>query len=73
MRRIIWKELFDLRAAGISIIVTTHVMDEVEKCDSIGMIRDGRLIALGSPSELKTATNTDSIEEAFLFYGGVGK
>lgn len=73
LRRIIWKELFDLRAAGISIIVTTHVMDEVEKCDSIGMLRDGRLIALGSPSELKRATNTDTIEDAFLVYGGVRK
>lgn len=73
LRRTVWAELYDLRAAGISIIVTTHVMDEVEKCDYIGMIREGRLIALGSPEELKKATDTNSIEEAFLFYGGVKK
>ena len=71
LRRTVWAELYDLRAAGISIIVTTHVMDEVEKCDFIGMIREGRLIAMGTPEELKKATDTNSIEEAFLFYGGV--
>ena len=73
LRRTVWAELYDLRAAGISIIVTTHVMDEVEKCDYIGMIREGRLIAMGTPEELKKATDTNSIEEAFLFYGGVKK
>ena len=73
LRRTVWAELYDLRAAGISIIVTTHVMDEVEKCDFIGMIREGRLIAMGTPEELKKATDTNSIEEAFLFYGGVKK
>lgn len=73
LRRTVWAELYDLRAAGISIIVTTHVMDEVEKCDYIGMIREGRLIALGTPEELKKSTDTNSIEEAFLFYGGVKK
>ena len=51
LRRTVWAELYDLRAAGISIIVTTHVMDEVEKCDYIGMIREGRLIAMGTPEE----------------------
>jgi len=71
LRKVIWKELYDLKASGVSIIITTHVMDEVEKCDTIGMIREGRLIALGSPAELKEATGTTNIEDAFLYYGGV--
>jgi ABC-2 type transport system ATP-binding protein len=37
------------------------------------MIRDGKLIALGSPDELKHATSSNTIEEAFLYYGGVSK
>lgn len=73
LRKSIWNELYQLRDNGTTIIVTTHVMDEVEKCDTLGMIREGRLIALGSPETLKSDTSTSTLEEAFLFYGGVGK
>jgi ABC-2 type transport system ATP-binding protein len=73
LRKSIWDELFKLKAKGTTIIVTTHVMDEVEKCDILGMIRDGKLIALGSPEELKRSTSSSTIEEAFLYYGGVSK
>jgi ABC-2 type transport system ATP-binding protein len=73
LRKIIWDELFKLKANGTTIILTTHAMDEVEKCDTVGMIRDGKLIALGSPDELKRATASSTIEEAFLYYGGVSK
>ena len=52
-------------------MITTHVMDEADKCDRLGLIRDGRLIAVGTPSELKEQTNSATIEEAFLVYGGV--
>jgi len=73
LRKSIWEELYKLRSNGKTIIVTTHVMDEVEKCDNLGMIRDGRLIALNSPAELKRATSSNTIEEAFLYYGGASK
>jgi ABC-2 type transport system ATP-binding protein len=73
LRKIIWDELFKLKENGTTIILTTHAMDEVEKCDTVGMIRDGKLIALGSPDELKHATSSNTIEEAFLYYGGVSK
>lgn len=46
-------------------------MDEAEKCDRLGMIRNGELIAVGTPDELKINTNTATLEEAFLVYGGV--
>ncbi|WP_202707972.1 ABC transporter ATP-binding protein [Sporosalibacterium faouarense] len=71
LRKAIWDELNKLKALGKTIIVTTHVMDEAEKCDRLGMIRNGKLIAVGTPQELKDKTNSNSIEEAFLYYGGV--
>ncbi|MBO1910107.1 ABC transporter ATP-binding protein [Sporosarcina sp. 6E9] len=70
LRRSIWEAFSKLKQNGITIIVTTHVMDEAEKCDRLGMIRDGRLIAVGTTQELKKQTNSKSIEEAFLVYGG---
>ncbi|MGE5328359.1 MAG: ABC transporter ATP-binding protein [Deltaproteobacteria bacterium] len=73
LRKSVWNELYKLRDNGTTIIVTTHVMDEVEKCDNLGMIRDGRLIAMGTPDELKRATSSNTIEEAFLYYGGASK
>lgn len=73
LRKSIWAELYKLQNKGTTIIVTTHVMDEVEKCNSLGMIRDGKLIAVGSPDEIKRASNSDTIEDAFLYYGGEGK
>lgn len=73
LRKSIWDELYKLNTNGTTIIVTTHVMDEAEKCNSLGMIRDGKLIALGSPNEIKRASCSNTIEEAFLYYGGVSK
>ncbi|MEN2768863.1 ABC transporter ATP-binding protein [Ornithinibacillus xuwenensis] len=71
LRKRIWDAFYQLNNGGTTIIVTTHVMDEAEKCDRLGLMREGSLIAIGSPVELKKNTNTESIEEAFLVYGGV--
>jgi ABC-2 type transport system ATP-binding protein len=70
LRKSIWDELNVLRNNGTSILVTTHVMDEAEKCDTLAMLRDGKLIAVGSPEELKNNTSSDTLEKAFLHYGG---
>lgn len=71
LRKSIWNGFYELKSRGKTLIVTTHVMDEAEKCDRLGLIRDGRLIAVGTPEELKSRTGTSSVEEAFLAYGGV--
>ncbi len=71
LRMAIWQELRAMKDEGTTIVVTTHVMDEAEKCDRLGMIRDGRLISVGSPEELKAHTQTVNLEAAFLAYGGV--
>ena len=66
LRQSIWGSFYDLKAAGKTLIITTHVMDEAEKCDRLGLIRDGKLIAVGTPEQLKTETATTSVEAAFL-------
>ncbi|MEK4514241.1 ABC transporter ATP-binding protein [Paenibacillus sp. FSL H8-0122] len=71
LRQSIWKELKALNRKGTTIVLTTHVMDEAEKCDRLAMIRDGVLLAADTPAGLLEATGTASIEEAFLCYGGV--
>ncbi|KQX64640.1 MULTISPECIES: ABC transporter ATP-binding protein [unclassified Paenibacillus] len=73
LRKSIWQELTNLSRQGTTILVTTHVMDEADKCHQLGMIRDGRLTAVGTPDELKQATSSATIEEAFLYYGGVNQ
>lgn len=73
LRKSIWDELYKLSGNGTTIIITTHVMDEVEKCNNLGMIRDGKLIAVGTPEEIKSSTSSSTIEEAFLYYGGNSK
>ncbi|XJZ27206.1 ABC transporter ATP-binding protein [Bacillota bacterium Lsc_1132] len=73
LRQSIWAELYRLKKAGKTILVTTHVMDEAEKCDRLGMIRDGRLITSGSPAELKEQYGINGLEEVFLKEGGTSK
>jgi len=66
----IWAELLHLKNnEDKTIIVTTHVMDEAEKCDVVAMVRDGKIIASGSPKELKNLFNTDDFDEVFLRAG----
>lgn len=52
-RRLFWDIIYELAAAGTTVMVTTHFMDEAEHCDEIGFIYEGRLIATGAPDDLK--------------------
>jgi ABC-2 type transport system ATP-binding protein len=70
LRQQIWNALNKISEQGTTILVTTHVMDEAEKCDRLAMLRDGQLIAVGTPIELKEETSATTIEEAFLTFGG---
>lgn len=72
LRASIWRDLKDLQSQGTTIIMTTHVMDEAEKCDRLAMLRDGRIIAQGSPDQLQSESHANSLEEAFLYYGQHG-
>ncbi|MFC0277472.1 ABC transporter ATP-binding protein [Enterococcus devriesei] len=66
LRVAVWKQLQHLAAKNKAIVVTTHAMDEAEKCDSVGLIIEGKLFAFGTPAELKQKFRAVSIEEVFL-------
>lgn len=65
-RRLFWDLIQALAGQGITILITTHFMDEAEFCGRIGFISAGRLIALDSPAGVKRQTGTASLEEAFI-------
>ncbi len=52
-RRAFWELIYELSAQGITVMVSTHYMDEAEYCTQIGIMRDGKLLALAEPDELK--------------------
>lgn len=70
LRVAIWNELFHLKSEQQkTILITTHVMDEAEKCDQVAMVRDGAILASGTPAELKRHYGVNQLEEAFLKAG----
>ena len=69
LRQQIWEELNNLKATGKSILITTHVMDEAERCDYLMLIRHGIALAQGTPAALKAQYQVDSIEQVFLKAG----
>ena len=66
LRRNIWKELFKQRDNGVGILVTTHVMDEAELTDKVGLLLRGDIIDFDTPKNLKEKNNVTTIEEVFL-------
>jgi len=62
-RRKFWDLIYDLSNRGVTIFVTTHYMDEAEHCNTIGLIYTGKLIAIGSPTELKHSLDRYSVFE----------
>ena len=62
----LWGRFRKMAAAGTSILVSSHVMDEAERCDRLGLIRFGRLLAEGTVPELKAKAGVDRLEDAFL-------
>lgn len=61
-----WDYFGHLNAAGVTIVVSSHVMDEAEHCHRLGFIRAGRLLAEGSPQTLRAQAGTETLEQAFL-------
>ncbi|MEU4451340.1 ABC transporter ATP-binding protein [Nocardioides sp. NPDC023903] len=66
LREQLWGTFRDLAAAGAAVIVSSHVMDEAERCDRLLLMRDGAFLADGSPAEIKQKASADDIEQAFL-------
>jgi len=69
-RREFWTHIYGLTAKGVTVMVTTHFMDEAEYCDRIAMMDRGQIISLGSPDNLKKSLSEDgkmiTMEDAFI-------
>lgn len=61
LRRYFWERIVEMARSGKTVMVTSHYMDEVERCDTICFIHSGKLIARGSPGELKRNTLKDDM------------
>jgi ABC-2 type transport system ATP-binding protein len=66
LRRDLWAMFHRLAAEGTSVFVSSHVMDEAERCDRLLLMRDGELLADDTPAGLLARTGTTDIEAAFL-------
>jgi ABC-2 type transport system ATP-binding protein len=66
LRNDLWARFHALAAAGTTLFVSSHVMDEAGRCDRLLLMRDGRLVADDTPEAVRQATGTGDLEEAFL-------
>jgi ABC-2 type transport system ATP-binding protein len=66
LREELWSTFHGLADAGAAVLVSSHVMDEAERCDRLLLMRDGVIIADGSPTAIKEKAGVDDIEQAFL-------
>ncbi len=67
LRQELWRLFAEMAADGVTLVVSSHVMDEAERCDALLLLREGAVLAAGqSPSELCESTATSSVERAFL-------
>jgi len=62
-RRAFWQVIYDLAAGGVTCLVTTHYMEEAERCDRVALMYGGRLIALDRPEALKSARRRGALLE----------
>jgi ABC-2 type transport system ATP-binding protein len=70
LRATFWEYFESMVKKGITVIITTHYMDEANRCSRVGLLRQGKLIADGRPSDLKNNTRTTSMEDTFLALAG---
>jgi ABC-2 type transport system ATP-binding protein len=66
LREELWTLFRNLAARGVTLMVSSHVMDEAARCDRLLLMREGRILADDTPDALRTATAADDLEQAFL-------
>jgi len=66
LRDDLWRQFRELAATGVTVLVSSHVMDEAGRCDRLLLIREGHLIADDTPAAIREATRTNDLEEASL-------
>jgi ABC-2 type transport system ATP-binding protein len=66
LRRDLWNLFHGLAERGTTLLVSSHVMDEADRCHALLLLRDGALLAQATPAELRRRTGEDNLEDAFL-------
>jgi ABC-2 type transport system ATP-binding protein len=66
LRRDLWNTFRSLADDGTTLLVSSHVMDEADRCDRLLLMRDGSILATGTPAELRDETGADDLDGAFL-------
>jgi ABC-2 type transport system ATP-binding protein len=66
LRDDLWTTFHELAGAGVALLVSSHVMDEAERCRRLLLMREGRLLAEGTPDELRERTSEHDMEQVFL-------
>lgn len=66
LREELWALFHRLAARGVTLLVSSHVMDEAARCERLLLMREGRILADDTPDALRSATAADDLEQAFL-------
>jgi ABC-2 type transport system ATP-binding protein len=66
LRKDLWDLFRRLAQGGTTLLISSHVMDEADRCDSLLLLREGRLVAHATPTELRLRTGTSNLDAAFL-------
>ncbi|HWH06090.1 MAG TPA: ABC transporter ATP-binding protein, partial [Gaiellaceae bacterium] len=66
LRRELWETFRELAAAGTTLLVSSHVMDEADRCDDLVLLRDGAVVAADTPTALRARTGAGDMDAAFL-------
>jgi ABC-2 type transport system ATP-binding protein len=66
LRRDLWAMFHELASGGATLLVSSHVMDEAERCDELILMREGQIVAAATPDELRKRTGCQDLEDAFL-------
>jgi ABC-2 type transport system ATP-binding protein len=66
LRRDLWQTFRAVADAGATLLVSSHVMDEADRCDRLLLLREGRLLADATPAELRERTGREGLDDAFL-------
>jgi ABC-2 type transport system ATP-binding protein len=70
LRAAFWRNFREMVANGTTIIVSSHTMDEAAKCDRLAFLRNGALLAVGTPQQIMNGAQAATLEDAFLAYSG---
>ena len=66
LRKDLWKLLHRLAQQGKTLLISSHVMDEADRCDHLTLLREGKVLASGTPAELRAQANSSEMEDVFI-------